>query len=356
MTEESTQQIQNEDPKSAPASSARRVEVATPTAVGPGNAGSINHKASGGRLVGVEVEEGSQLLRIMAGTRVLSLKPGQSWGDVLAGGVDLAGVSYVIAIVQNDREEPRTLRATLLVEGGVAGGAQAAAPSTATANATQVPMTSEVVRGEVLGEPVRRRGVTGSIAHHVVGPTPLSDYRNVGEQTGSVQVRRTFNGETNHVVPGSTPRTPSGAARHLSGEEVRMVLPNEGERAVLLLKGHAYAVVRLLQSHVPLHPSFRPAIVKQLQDAQVRVGAVGVQRGGAAEVCFVLTDEDVRTLAGYVNRTVGMPDEGWRRRVAGAILSALEPAAPKAGGDVVEARPERMLPAPEHVLEAAAGA
>lgn len=83
--------------------------------------------------------------------------------------------------------------------------------------------------------------------------------------------------------------------RHESTPEgLDMVLPNEEQKAVVFLKGHAFALRDMLALRTPLNGSFRPAILHAMTQAMTHNGAFA---GGVQEIVVLLTVEQIAALA-----------------------------------------------------------
>lgn len=68
--------------------------------------------------------------------------------------------------------------------------------------------------------------------------------------------------------------------------ELVMVAPNDGEKAVLMIRGHVHALLRFLEHRVPLHPSHLSSLRGELDRAVVQEGTVSI---GGNEVAALMS-------------------------------------------------------------------
>lgn len=262
----------------------RAIEMASLTTVAPGGTGQIAIKMSGSAdLLAVEVESGAVPVKLLASKLQVQFEDEKkSPNEVLAhaikenGPVRISG--YVTLVVKNTTAEPKTFKAALLIENEEAApAATTATPRPPQPNKTPAPQSAFLHQSGSKRANASRIPPTPKIQHKM----PTSRQSNTKHKTTSVQ---------NSVVH---------TTRHATKEFLEMVLPKEGEHAVLLLKGHVFELVRFLTSRVPLHPTCVPSVLSQLRSGSQREGAVSI---GGNEVAALLTSDQIVKLSAVVGR------------------------------------------------------
>lgn len=245
----------------------RPISLRSVSEVAPGSTGMLPIRMSGSAdLVAIEVEEGVELVRILASKVDLSLKEeGFTIQQILdREHVRLKG--FVTLIARNTTSVPKSLAGTLRVD------------------------KEEVAPTEVI--PAQRSHVssasTSAVRKQVVRAVPTPRYQH-RIATSSAQGHAQARGAA----------VDSWAVRHLTKDHLDMVLPRDGEHAVLLGSGHVFGLMRFLKNHVPVYPSFGPSICRQLMSGLQRIGAVSTG-GGEVVVCF--TDAQITSLHMVVKR------------------------------------------------------
>jgi len=251
-----------------PAPVTRRIPLRSVSEVGPGSTGMLPFRMSGSAdLIDIELEEGVEVVRILASKVDLALKEdGLTLQQILEREhVRLKG--FVTLIAKNISSTPKSLVGALHVDKE-----EAAPTEVILAQRTNVNSTS-----------------TSTLRKQVVRavPTPRYQHRIVPTASQGPQAR----------VRGDASST--WAVRHLTKDHLDMVLPRDGEHAVLLGSGHVFGLMRFLKNHVPVYPSFGPSICRQLMAGLQRVGAVST---GGGEVVICLTDAQITSLHMVVKR------------------------------------------------------
>jgi hypothetical protein len=315
-TERLTMTITNENENKP--STKRSIPLASLAPVLPGGNGQIAFKMAGSaELHGLEVESGARATRLTAAKLRIDLKDDTlSPEEMLAkamtdngGPIRISG--YVTILVKNEGTEARTIRAALLVDKEEAPEAKAAPPLDPK---TQRVTSRETISGGNSSGAQRARAVRTNavpkIQHRLptVRPSPAK------------QVSGRVNGKG--MVP---------AVRHATQPALEMVLPEVGQHAVLMLRGHVFGLVRFLTSRVPLHPSFVPTVSRQLVQGMARQGAVSV---GGNEVAVLLTPVQIARLGAVVGQRFNHLPQAETDALVAALNKAFEPSSsPQVDGD-----------------------
>lgn len=98
------------------------------------------------------------------------------------------------------------------------------------------------------------------------------------------------------------------------------VVPNAGERAIVILHGHVERLLLRVEKHVTLPKTFKPALVRALNQA---LGYDGPRTAGGNDVVVCLSPEDIQGLMQVVHYGGLMLSEPQRTRVANALRLGL---------------------------------
>lgn len=163
---------------------------------------------------------------------------------------------------------------------------------------------------------------SGRSGRTVVRTSVVSNQPRSGDATNATSVRRAGEAERSNaeergasLAGPMTPTAPASApaihaevvpsTRHETAVDgLDMFLPDDrvGEKALLLSKGIAYALLRQVERRVPMQPQFRPALTRYVTDAQAREGATS---SGMNEIVILLPQDRLNAVGRCAQR-------GWR--------------------------------------------
>jgi hypothetical protein len=252
-------------------------------------------------LVGITTDADSQVLRLTASKVDVKFDGERSVEEVLKEEpTRIKG--FVTLIVKNLRTTARSLKGSLYVTNEEAGPVEVIP-----AHPSPLPMSNKTpLRPQVVsntGSVRTARSQAAKIVHPVARVQhrvqPESVNRRIIVRNHSSSQAMMVKQASNQVSSRIAEKAGVAAVRHVTKRSLDMVLPREGEHAVLMLRGHAFGLIRYLTQRVPLHPSFVPTITRQLFLGSRRVGAVST---GGNEVVVVLRIDQVMRLHAVVKQ------------------------------------------------------
>lgn len=129
------------------------------------------------------------------------------------------------------------------------------------------------------------------------------------------------------LVPASkVSRTPKinqkvPATRHKKKPELLLVNPEKpGEKALLLIRGHAISLLRFFENRVPVHFSYRPALMAQVDRCIARTGAVAT---GGNEVVAILHERHLGPMLHSIRANASLLTEQSCEEVVLALKDAI---------------------------------
>ena len=263
----------------------RRIELSTPVPIAPGDGSMFSVKLQKtADIIGAEIEPGGHIEQVLAGAAKIVVPDGKTINDVFTPIADVKSGVFVTLIVKNVSKDHKIIRGAIVVDNEVEMANSVArsnpAPTTNAANEIRTVKTQGSVGEPKSIEPkftntkVHSRGVSekvkqGKTVHRIKG-MPIT------EAMGNVVQSRDFS------------------------EDMDMVLPKEGERAVCLLLGHIHSLLNHFKFNAPIHTAFIPTIRRQLIEALNRADeAIGI---GQNETVVCLTGTQIMQLVQWVSR------------------------------------------------------
>ena len=267
----------------------QQIELTSQRAIPPGDNGMMPFRmTTPASLVDVEVEEGAEIVSIMSSKGTFERREGQTWPEVLSSTLISAG-TFLTLVVHNTTDEERNFKGSIFVEPAVSRRAQKF--DNANISADEPLQTPRVVEGPAVGrESVTREKVSTPTRVVAIG-----------------QIERSSRGVANERLD------------EMMKDGLDLVLPKEGEKAVMIPKGVAYSLLQQLENHVPLHKAFRPSIIVQCDIALHQEGAMEV---GGNDLPVLLKEDQVTALMQVMMRQRIFSDAE-RLDVANAIKAAV---------------------------------
>jgi hypothetical protein len=240
-------------------------------AVQPGGTGQLILKMGGAtaELLGITLGEDIEAQRLTGGAKLNIVFEG-SVADNMDKLRKQILTGFVVLIVKNTSSEARVLKAGFYI-----GNEKAAPPKAVKAPGTQVSPD-----GSVRQAPRKTAQASNvKVTRRFTAPPPTR-----------VKVKKLADNRAGHIP----------AVRHVTRQEgLDLILPKPGELAVLLIKGHVMGLIRFLSLRVPIHPSFSPAVLRQIAIASQREGAVAT---GGNEAVILLRFDQMQALHQIVSR------------------------------------------------------
>jgi hypothetical protein len=230
----------------------------------------------------------------------------------------------VTLIVYNKTDAPRSFAGELVVEDVTAQqtGTRPTQMQPNQARPVQVIRPATTTKKVVEQKPPPRRVTFASVDTRrlVKAPSPAATPMVMPQNRPQAQSQ----GQSQQIQPAQPARftgTTNTSLRHEKEEGLDMVLPNPGEKTLLLLKGHAHGLLTFLEHGAPIHRSFRPSITRQCMSALSREGAVAM---GDAEVLILLTAEQIMMIAQLTQKQRGPLSDDEKIDIIAAIKDGIE--------------------------------
>ena len=277
--------------------SGRTFESQSPNAIEPNNNGMIAFRMkNAAQIVNIESDEGVEVVQIFAGTQVAK-EEGVSWRDMLTKiNLRFREGATVTVIAKNTSPSLQMLKVRITVD------KLEASLNGARSSSNEQPRTDSRASRTVAVQEQFQRHVGSSV--HRFNQKPKDHGRNVQK------VNKT-----------SEPIRNVAAVRHENGQPLTMLLPSGKEKSVLLARGHAHGMLRLFSSRVPIHESFRYAIVSQLLLGKTRQGAVSE---GGNEIVVMFQDHEIDIMVFQLRHKNDELPSTVKDSVIAALKSAIE--------------------------------
>jgi hypothetical protein len=274
----------------------REIPFSTPMALAPGDRGMLGFKLQKtADIIGVQVEPGIEVKQLIAGPHKIEIAEGKTLQDYFQPILQLKSGTYFTLLIQNNTDQNRHFRGSVFVDNEMT--LQSVGPVQNPAQSVNQPN----YQPKNPTEPNRNPKV-----RHVVTEPQTSQPRFTAQKVRHLNMRDTVKaGKTITQINGmpiDRMVLPSNVvqSRDLT-EDTNMILPNEGERAVLLMVGHVHGLLKNFQHNAPLNPLFTPTIRRQLVESLNRADeAIGI---GPNETIVCLTGEQIIALAQWISKS-----------------------------------------------------
>lgn len=271
----------------------RRIELSTPMPIAPGDGSMFSVKLQkSADIIGAVVEPAGQIEEILAGGTKIVVPDGRTINDVFTPILAVKSGVFVTLIVKNISDENKVIRGAIIVDNEVDGVISQIMSNTATARTANVPVN------ESTNQPIRTVKTQGGVGE----PKSIEpQFTRTKVHSRGVQ-NKVKQGKTVHRIKGMpiTEATGNVVEKRDFSEDMDMVLPNEGERAVCLLLGHIHSLMNHFKFNAPIYAAFIPTIRRQLLEGLNRADeAIGI---GQNETVVCLTGSQIMSLIQWVSR------------------------------------------------------
>lgn len=270
------------------------IEITTPIPIAPGNTGILTYKMQKtAALIDVKAEEGVVIQRVMAGRDEITVTENQSWSDVLGKQIKVGFFITIIAL--NNTDEAKVLNGAIVLDYITADSSKNSVSNNNVDRGTPQ-------LGQAPKAPERNPNNYGRA--RVINMKPTIQTPKVIDTIKGKPVNQPIMGKPIMPNNSNVKPVPENVIEHRDlSEDVNLVLPNEGEKAVQLMTGHINGLLNNLKFNAPLRKMFLPTMTRQLQEALYRGNeAVAISQN---ETVVCLTNEQILALAQYINKGRG---------------------------------------------------